>query len=118
MKPITPRLHGVADYSACAAMFALPLLLGLTPRARNVSISFAGSYLLVSALTAYPLGFRKLIPFPTHGRIELASAPMLLALPALLGGLGGRRERLYFLGLLGTVLSVYTLTDWQADPDV
>lgn len=114
MKPIKPRVHGIIDYAACALMLAAPPLLGLSPAARKLSSAFAGSYLGVSALTDYPPALRRVIPFPVHGRIELATVPALLlvAAPVLQG-----RERLYFLGLAGTVLGAYSLTDWQADPD-
>ncbi|GMA16138.1 hypothetical protein E5F05_08695 [Deinococcus metallilatus] len=114
MKPITPRVHGVIDYAACAAMLAAPALLHLKGGARTTSAVFAASYLGVSALTDYPLGLRHLIPFPVHGKIELASVPALLLVAALQKG---ARKRVYFLALAGTVLTVYSLTDWQADPE-
>ena len=113
-KPITPRVHGLIDYAACALMLAAPHLLKLSPKARTASYVLAGSYLGVSTLTDYPVAVRRLIPFPVHGKIELSTVPVLL----LLASLGhGARDRNYFLGLAGTVLGAYTLTDWQADPD-
>ena len=117
MNLISPRLHGVIDYVACASMLALPVLLGLRPAARSASFAFAGAYLLVSALTDYPPALKRVIPFPVHGSIELVSAPALLLVPALMGVLKDGRERAYFIGLAGTVLSVYALTDWKADPN-
>ena len=113
-KPISPLGHGVLDYGSVAFMLAAPSLLGLRGPARTLSYAFAGMYLGVSALTRMPLGLAKLIPFPVHGTIELASTPALIGLPLLLGALGTTRERLYFAGLLGTVLTAYSLTDWQA----
>lgn len=114
MKPIKPRAHGVIDYAACALMVAAPHLLDLHPTARKLSYALAGSYLSVSALTDYPPALRRLIPFPVHGRIELSTVPVLLLVAALQKD---TRERAYFLGLAGTVAGVYSLTDWQADPD-
>jgi len=92
------------------------VLFGLRPEARTASFAFAGTYLLVSALTDYPLALKRVIPFPVHGRIELVSTPALLLVPSLMGALKGGKERAYFIGLAATVLSVYTLTDWKADP--
>lgn len=112
-KPISPRTHGLIDYASVGLMLAAPSLLGLKGPARLLSYAFAGSYLGVSLLTDDPLGLRKLIPFPTHGKIELATAPALVALPALAGGFKETNEKAYFLGLLGTVATVYALTDWQ-----
>lgn len=114
MKPITPRLHGAVDHAACALMLAAPRLLRLDPGARRISYALAGSYLGVSALTDYPLAVRRVIPFPVHGKIELSTLPALLLAAAVQGG---SRERAYFLGLAGTVAAVYTLTDWDANPD-
>lgn len=105
------------DYSSVALMLAAPALLRLDGRAGLISRLFAGSYLGVSLLTRMPLGVKPVIPFPVHGQIELASAPALLALPLLSGAFKATRERLYFLSLLATVLTVYSLTDWQADPE-
>lgn len=113
-KPLTPRVHGLIDYAACGLMVAAPHLLRLSPKARAASYALAGSYLGVSTLTDYPVAARRLIPFPVHGKIELATVPVLL----LLASLGrGSHDRRYFLGLAGTVLGTYALTDWQADPD-
>lgn len=117
MNAISPRLHGVIDYAACAGMLTLPGLLRLSPAARTASTTFALSYLGLSTLTDYPLAVRRLIPFPVHGRVELGSTPALLLLPALLGGLKTTREKVYFLALVGTVLTVYRLTNWQEAPD-
>lgn len=114
MKPITPRVHGGLDYASCATMLAAPSLLGLSPGARTMSYLFAGSYLMVSALTDYPLAIRRMIPFPLHGKIELATVPALLLVAALQKE---TRDRAYFLGLAGTVAGAYTLTDWQAPSD-
>ncbi|WP_019586339.1 hypothetical protein [Deinococcus apachensis] len=114
MKPITPRAHGGLDYASCAAMLAAPSLLNLSPGARTLSYLFAGSYLMVSALTDYPLAIRRMIPFPLHGKIELATVPALLLVAALQKE---TRDRAYFLGLAGTVAGAYTLTDWEANPD-
>ncbi|ADV67230.1 hypothetical protein [Deinococcus maricopensis] len=117
MNVLSPRQHGLVDYAACAAMLAAPTLLNLNGAARTASYAFAGSYLLVSALTDYPVALRRVLPFPMHGKIELASAPALLAVPALLGALKDNRARAYFVGLTGMVLGTYALTDWDADPD-
>lgn len=113
MKPLTPRLHGFVDYAACGLMLAAPRLLRLSPQARRASYALAGSYLGVSLLTDYPPALRRMIPFPVHGRIELATLPALLLLASETQG----RNRIYFLALAGMVAGAYALTDWKADPD-
>lgn len=113
MKPLSPRRHGFVDYAACGLMLAAPALLRLSPPARRASYALAGSYLGVSLLTDYPPALRRVIPFPVHGKIELATLPALLLLASETQG----RDRAYFLGLAGTVAGAYALTDWKADPD-
>ena len=108
MNLISPRLHGAIDYVACASMLALPVFFGLRPAAQTASFAFAGTYLLVSGLTDYPLALKRVIPFPVHGRIELASVPALLLLPSLMGALKDGKARAYFIGLAGTVLQYRT----------
>ena len=100
MKPIKPRVHGVIDYGACAAMLAAPSLLGLSGSARTLSYLFAGSYLAVSAFTDYPVAIQRVIPFPLHGTIELGTVPALLLVAALQID---TRARASYLGLAGTV---------------
>ena len=105
------------DYGSVAMMLAAPKLLGLQGPARTLSYAFAGSYLLLSALTDDPLGLKKMVPFPTHGKVELASAPALVGLPWMMGAMRDPKARMYFLGLLGTVAAVYSLTDWQGNTE-
>lgn len=113
MQRLTPRLHGVVDYAACAVMLVAPSLLRLSPQGRTVSLALAGSYLGVSLLTDYPTAVKRVIPFPLHGKIELGTLPALL----LLGARMQSRDRAYLLGLAGMVAGAYALTDWEANPD-
>ncbi|MFC4638357.1 hypothetical protein [Deinococcus hohokamensis] len=113
---LTPRMHGVVDYAACAAMLVLPGRLGLSPTARLASQAFAVSYLGVAALTDYPYSLKRALPFPWHGRLELMTVPVLALTPTLLS-LGERRDQRYFQGLTLMVLGAYLATDWRADPN-
>lgn len=113
---LSPRMHGVVDYAACAAMLALPRVLRLSPKARLASQAFALSYLGVAALTDYPYSLKRVLPFEWHGRLELMTAPLLALTPILLGT-RDRRDHQYFEGLTLVVLGTYLATDWRADPD-
>ncbi len=116
-KLISPTVHGAIDYSSVGLLLLAPRLLGLRGRARTLSYFFGAAYLLVSALTDYKLALKRLIPFRAHGLIEISSAPLLVALPLLLGAWKQPQARNFFLALAGAVTAVYALTDWDADTD-
>lgn len=116
-KPISPTAHGAIDYSSVGLMLAAPKLLGLKGRAGTLSVFFGLTYAVVSALTDYKLAIKRLIPFRAHGLIEISSAPLLVAVPLLLGAWKQKGARNYFLALAATVATVYSLTDWDADTD-
>jgi hypothetical protein len=59
---------------------------------------------------------KRLLPFRTHGTLELSSGPLFVALPWLTGALKDPRARNYFLAVGGVLVAVYNLTDWAAVP--
>ena len=117
MKPISPTAHGAIDYSSVGLMLLGPSLLGLKGAARGLSLFYGATYAVVSALTDYKLGVKRLIPFRAHGLTEISSAPLLLLLPWALGAFKQPKARTFFGMLLATVVTVYALTDWDADTD-
>jgi hypothetical protein len=63
------------------------------------------------------LALKRLVPFRTHGTIELSSGPLFVALPWLTGALEDPKARAYFLALGALLVTVYNLTDRDADPN-
>jgi hypothetical protein len=47
----------------------------------------------INALTDQPLALKRIVPFRTHGTIELLSGPLLVALPWLTGVLKDPKAR-------------------------
>ena len=114
-KPITPRAHGILDYATAGATAALSRVLGFSPAARRTANAWAAGYSAISALTNYPLALRRALPFQAHGAIDAIMAPLIPALPWLLGFARDRRARNFFLGLAAVTVVVTALTDWTAD---
>lgn len=85
MKILNPRVHGYIDYLAVLYFLAAPSLFGFTGLPATIFYVIAAAHLVLTLLTAYPLGVVKLIPFPSHGGIELLAAVSLVALPWLTG---------------------------------
>jgi len=112
-KPISPRMHGVLDYTTSATVAAAPYAFPMPAAARRLFESLAASYTGVSALTDYPLGVRRTIPFKAHGATELAIAAALPAMPWVLGFSENRAARNLCFGLTALTLVVAALTDWK-----
>ena len=114
-QPLSPRLHGVLDYSTSAAVAAAPRLLDFPPAARHLFDGLAGGYTALSSVTDYPLSARRVVPFKAHGAAELAIGLALPALPWLLGFSEHRAARNLCFGLAAITFAVAALTDWDAE---
>jgi hypothetical protein len=113
-KPISPRVHGMLDYSTAAAVAAAPRVLDLPTPASRLFETLAGGYTALSAVTDYPLSVRRMVPFKGHGAAELAIGLALPAMPWLLGFADNRAARNLCFGLTALTLVVAALTDWEA----
>jgi hypothetical protein len=113
---ISPRTHGILDYATAATAAAASHLLRFSQPAARTARGWAAGYSALSALTDYPLGVRRTLPFRTHGVLDFAMTPLIPALPWLLGFASDRRARNFFLGLAAISAIVSALTDWKAQP--
>lgn len=112
-KPITPRLHGIIDYTTSAATATAPLLLNMPPRAKAAAEVLAGGFGGMAALTDYPLGVKRVIPFKGHGLADTLLGLAIPALPFVLGVGRNKSARNFFLGLAAVSVVVTALTDWD-----
>jgi hypothetical protein len=112
-KPISPRIHGVLDYTTSAAVVAMPRLMNFPKPARRLCDSLAASYTSLSAFTDYPLSVRRTVPFKAHGATELAIAAALPVMPWVLGFSKHRAARNFCFGLTALTLVVAAFTDWD-----
>ena len=113
-KPISPRTHGLLDYGTAGATAVLSRVLGFSAPAARAAQTWAAGYSALSALTDYPLAVKRAVPFRTHGAMDAIMAPIIPALPWLLGFARDRRARNFFLGLAAVTVIVTALTDWKA----
>ena len=113
-RPIKRKAHGAIDYAFLAANLVAPSVLGLEGPARTLPYLFGAVQGALNAVTDQPLALKAVVPFRTHGTLELASGPAFVALPWLTSALAQPRARAFF-GLTGVALvAVYSLTDWEA----
>lgn len=117
MKPISPTIHGVLDYLMVPVFFLAPRLFGFDGLPATISMVLAGVHLILTALTAMPLGLIKVIPFKVHGAIEVVVGLALIALPWILGFAQVNSARNFFLAVGIVILIVAMLTDWKSTGD-
>jgi hypothetical protein len=114
-KPISPTLHGVMDYVTVATTLVAPHLMRLPAKGAKASTALGAGYLMLSALTNYPLALKRVVPFKAHGAVEAASIPLLFALPFVLKFSAHKQARNYFFFLAAMTVVVAALTDWNAE---
>jgi hypothetical protein len=113
-RPVDSTLHGVVDYTAGTFLLtAFPRLAGIggTRSARQIRIAAAiqAGY---GALTRYPLGIIKLLPFQVHLALDAAGAVALAAMPFATGQYTeGRKQWLPQVALGLFELSSLAITD-------
>jgi hypothetical protein len=112
-KPISPRVHGVLDYTTSTAVAIAPRAMNFPKPARLLFESLAAGYTGLSAVTDYALAAKRLVPFKAHGATELAIAAVLPILPFALGFADHRAARNLCFGLTALTLVVAALTDWD-----
>ena len=115
-KPITPRTHGILDYATAGSTALLARLLGFSRPAARTAEMWAAGYGVLSALTNYPLALKRAVPFRAHGAMDAMMAPLIPALPWLVGFARDRKARNFFLGLAAITVVVTALTDWSSEP--
>lgn len=112
MKPINPVVHGVIDYMASAFLLLAPSIFGLVGVPATILYVIGTLQLLMSLMTAYPLGLFKTIPFTVHAGIEASAAVFMIIAPWLFGfNMVPVIRNLYVLSGLA-VVAVWSLTDY------
>lgn len=111
---VSPFVHGALDYLLIGALVMAPALFPAgTPRAAALACYGVGvAHWLLSSLTRYPFGVVRVVPFPVHGAIELLTAPLLIALPWLVGFADVPVARTVFVVAGAALLAVFLTTDY------
>ncbi|MFD1733218.1 hypothetical protein ACFSC4_21930 [Deinococcus malanensis] len=96
------------------ALYLLSRCTGLSAAPQRWSDTFVLLILLAVTTTRTPLGVVRVVPFRWHGRLELASVVVQLALPWLCGFSRERRAHHFFVGFAVYNFLVWRATDWSA----
>ncbi len=117
MKFISPKVHGILDYSVATVLVVGPLVLRFSDvsGAAAVIAVVAGVGLFVySLLTNYSAGLRAVIPFRVHLVLDASAAVALLVVPFLFGFAG--TPRAFYLVIGAAVLVVVACTRLEEGP--
>ena len=114
-KVITPRTHGIIDYSHAAFFATVAFACRKTNKpAAWTALATSAALLAQSLLTDYPLGVKPVLSFETHGKIDAAFASSSWTLPRLCGFAGTGAARIFVINSL-VEAAVVGLTSLHSD---
>lgn len=111
MSIISPRVHGVLDYSVAVALIAAPVLLDFAAEssvAAAISIAAGIGLVAYSLITDYSAGVRRVISWRVHLVLDRIAAAGLLVAPFACGFDG--IARLFYVSVGAAVLVVVAMT--------
>ena len=117
MKVLNPQIHGLIDYISVVGLALAPTLFGLQGISAILAYALAVIHLIMTVLTAFPLGLIKLIPLKLHGLVEIIVGASLVALPwAFAGALDfGSVGRIFYTGFGAVLIAVWLLSDYGTE---
>ena len=112
MKIISIKHHGILDYITVLAFALIPTIFGLEGTPAYLSYALAAIHLLMTLLTAFPLGVAKLVPVKLHKLVETIVGPVLIIAPWVLGFSENLTARSVYIGMGVIIIAVGLLTDY------
>ena len=113
MRILDARVHGLLDLAFVLIFLLAPLVYGLGGSPAAISYALAAVHLVLTLLTRYPMGLRKVIPFVAHGIIELLVGVFLVVLPTIAGYAPGSPARRFYTVIGAAILVIWILTDYR-----
>ena len=109
--------HAVADYAVAATLIAVAVAVGGSGKAVAAGVVIGVVVLAVSALTRYPLGVFKVLPFQIHSAGDYLAALLLVVSPFALSFNHTDAGLSAFYVVAGVaVLAVSLITNYQYSP--
>lgn len=109
--------HGIADYVLVIILAIGPTVAGFAGPQATFAYILAATLLVLALLTRFPLGVVKVLPFTTHGAIELLLGLLLLTLPWLANFAQGIHSRSFYVAVAILLLLIWILTDFRGVRD-
>jgi hypothetical protein len=117
VKLLPAWFHAIADYAVGALLIIVALAVNGSAGALWTGVVVGVVVLLVSALTRYPLGIFRVLPFTVHSAGDYLAAVLLIAAPFVLNFAGAESGIAAFYVVMGAaVLAVSLVTNYQYSP--
>ena len=117
VKLLPAWFHAVADYAVGILLIVVALVDNGSAGAVATGVVVGAVVLIVSALTRYPLGIFKVLPFPIHSGGDYLAAALLIAAPFALNFADAEGGMAAFYVVMGVaVLAVSLITNYQYSP--
>jgi hypothetical protein len=117
VKLLPAWFHAIADYAVGILLIVVAIAADGSAGATATGIVVGAVVLLVSALTRYPLGIAKVLPFTVHSAGDYLAAALLIAAPFALNFADAERGLAAFYVVMGVaVLAVSLVTNYQDSP--
>jgi hypothetical protein len=117
IKLLPAWFHAVADYAVGILLIAVALATGGATKAVATGVVVGAVVLLVSAITRYPLGIVRVLPFTVHSAGDYLAAILLIVAPFALGYSTTQHGLSAFYVVMGAaVLLVSLVTNYQFSP--
>jgi hypothetical protein len=117
VKLLPAWFHAFADYAVGILLIVVALAYNGSAGATATGVVVGAVVLLVSALTRYPLGIFKVLPFTVHSAGDYLAAALLIAAPFVLNFADAEGGIAAFYVVMGlAVLAVSLITNYQYSP--
>jgi hypothetical protein len=117
VKLLPAWFHAIADYAVGILLIVVALADNGSAGAVATGVVVGVVVLIVSALTRYPLGIVKVLPFPVHSGGDYLAAALLIVAPFVLNFAGAEGGMAAFYVVMGVaVLAVSLITNYQYSP--
>lgn len=114
MRFLDARIHGVLDIVFVVIFLLAPTVFGLGGSPAAIAYTLAAVHLVMTLLTDFPMGARKIIPFFAHGIVELIVGVFLVVLPTIAGYGPGSPARRFYTIIGATILVIWILTAYRS----
>jgi hypothetical protein len=117
VKLLPAWFHAIADYAVGILLIVVAIAADGSAGATATGVVVGAVVLLVSALTKYPLGIAKVLPFTIHSAGDYLAAALLIVAPFALNFADAESGLAAFYVVMGVaVLAVSLITNYQYSP--
>ena len=114
MRFLSPRVHGYFDYFYVVAFLAGPSVFGFSGLPATLCYIFAVPSLVLPIITAFPLGFFKIVPLKFHIVAEPIQSTGLALLPWILGFSSNHAARNFYVADGALIFIVAWISEYKS----